>query len=43
MRPQRITKYQTIKAEEKTEEGLDEEASYVKVGDSVLQVLQAAE
>ena len=36
-------KYLTLKREEKNLEHLDEEASYVKVGDPVLQVLQAEE
>ena len=36
-------KYLTLKREEKNWEHLDEEASYVKVGDPVLQVLQAEE
>ena len=38
-----VTKYETLKTEEKTWEDLDEDASYVKVGDPVLQVLQAEE
>ncbi len=38
-----VTKYETLKTEEKTWEDLDEEDSYVKVGDPVVQVLQAEE
>ncbi len=38
-----ITKYETLKTEEKTWEDLDDEESYVKVGDPVVQVLQAEE
>ena len=41
--PKKVTKYETLKTEEKTWEHLDEEDSYVKVGDPVIQVLQAEE
>ncbi len=43
MPPKWVTKYETLKTEEKTWEDLDEEASYVKVGDPVIQVQQAEE
>lgn len=35
-----VTKYQTLKTDEKTWEDLDEEESYVKKGDPVIQVVQ---
>ena len=42
MPPKWVTKYETLKTEEKTWEDLDEEDSYVKIGDSVVQVLERA-
>lgn len=39
MEPKYVTKYQTLKTEEKTWEDLDEEQSYVKTGDPVVQVV----
>ena len=39
MPPRWITKYETLKTEEKTWEDLDEEASVVKTGDRVIQVI----
>ena len=41
MPPKWITKYETLKTEEKTWEDLDEEKSYVKTGDPVVQVMVA--
>lgn len=38
MPPKYVTKYQTLKTDEKTWEDLDEEQSYVKTGDPVIQV-----
>ena len=35
------TRYETLKTEEKTWEDLDEEDSYVKIGDPVVQVLES--
>ena len=40
MPPRWITKYETLKTEEKTWEDLDEEESYVKIGDPVVQVTE---
>ena len=37
------TKYETLKTEEKTWEDLDEEDSYVKIGDPVVQVLEGTD
>ena len=37
------TRYETLKTEEKTWEDLDEEYSYVKTGDPVVQVMDAAD
>lgn len=39
MPPKWVTKYETLKTEEKTWEDLKEEESYVKTGDPVVQVL----
>lgn len=39
MPPKYVTKYQTLKTDEVTWEDLDEEQSYVKSGDPVVQVL----
>jgi hypothetical protein len=39
--PKYVTKYQTLKTDEKTWEDLEEEQSYVKVGDPVVEVAQA--
>lgn len=39
MPPKYVTKYETLKTDEQTWEDLDEEKSYVKVGDPVVQVL----
>jgi len=39
MPPKYVTKYQTLKTHEKTWEDLDEEESYVKTGDPVIQVM----
>ena len=36
-----VTKHETLKTEEKTWEDLDEVDSYVKIGDPVVQVLEA--
>ena len=38
--PNWVTEYETLKTEEKTWEDIDEEDSYVKSGDPVVQVLQ---
>jgi hypothetical protein len=38
--PKWITEYETLKTEEQTWEDIDEEDSYVKSGDPVVQVLQ---
>ena len=43
MPPKWVTKYETLKTEEKTWEDLDEERSYVKVGDPVVQVIPIEE
>lgn len=40
MPPKHIVKYQTLKTDEKTWEDLDEEKSYVKTGDPVVQVIE---
>lgn len=40
MPPKWVTKYETLKTEEKTWEDLDEEQSYVKIGDPVVQVIE---
>lgn len=40
MPPKYVTKYETLKTDEKTWEDLDEEESYVKSGDPVVQVLE---
>ena len=37
------TKYETLKTEEKTWEDLDEEDSFVKIGDPVVQVLEGTD
>ena len=37
--PKWVTKYETLKTQEKTWEDLDEEESYVKIGDPVVQVI----
>ena len=42
MPPKRVTKYESLKTEEKTWEDLDEKDSYVKIGDPVVQVLESA-
>ena len=39
MPPKWITKYETLKTEEKTWEDLSEEESYVKIGDPVIQAI----
>jgi len=39
MPPKHITKYETLKTDEKTWEDLEEEESYVKTGDSVVQII----
>lgn len=39
MPPKYVTRYQTLKTDEKTWEDLDEEQSYVKTGDPVIQVV----
>lgn len=40
MPPKWVTKYETLKTEEKTWEDLDEEQSYVKIGDPIVQVIE---
>lgn len=40
MPPKYVTKYETLKTDEKTWEDLDEEESYVKSGDPVVQVAE---
>jgi len=40
MPPKWVTKYETLKTEEKTWEDLDESQSYVKIGDPVVQVIE---
>ncbi len=40
MPPKYVTKYETLKTNEKTWEDLDEEQSYVKIGDPVVQILE---
>ena len=42
MPPKWETKYETLKTEEKTWEDLDEEDSYVKIGDPVVQILESS-
>lgn len=42
MPPKWVTKVETLKTEEKTWEDLDEEDSYVNIGDPVVQVLESA-
>lgn len=42
MPPKWITKYESLKAEEKLWEEISEEESYVKVGDPVVQVIEDA-
>lgn len=39
MPPKYVTKYETLKTDEKTWENLDEQQSYVKTGDPVVQVV----
>ena len=41
--PKWVTKYETLKTQEKTWEDLDEEESYVKIGDPVVQVIGAVD
>ena len=41
--PKWIVKYETLKTQEKTWENLDEEESYVKTGDPVVQVIGAVD
>jgi len=43
MPPKWVTKYETLKTSEKTWEDLDEEKSYVKTGDPVIQVAEEVE
>ncbi len=43
MPPKWVTKYETLKTEEKTWEDLNEAKSYVKVGDPVVQVIPVEE
>lgn len=43
MPPKWITKHETLKTEEKTWEALDEEKSFVKTGDPVVQVIPVVE
>ncbi len=43
MPPKWITKYETLKTEEKTWENLNEEDSYVKIGDPVVQALVSSD
>ena len=40
MPPKWVTRYETLKTEEKTWENLEEEKSYVKTGDPVVQVVE---
>ncbi len=40
MPPKYVTKYETLKTDEKTWEDLDEQQSYVKTGDPVVQVVE---
>lgn len=42
MPPKWITKYESLKAEEKPWEEISEEESYVKVGDPVIQIIEEA-
>lgn len=41
--PKWVTKYETLKTQEKTWEDLDETESYVKIGDPVVQVIDAVD
>ena len=41
--PKWVTKYETLKTQEKTWEDLDEKESYVKIGDPVVQVIGAVD
>ena len=41
--PKWVTKYETLKTQEKTWEDLDEKESYVKIGDPVVQVLDVGD
>ena len=41
--PKWVTKYETLKTQEKTWEDLDEKESYVKIGDPVVQVVGAVD
>ena len=41
--PKYVTKYETLKTDEKTWEDIDEAQSYVKTGDPVIQVMQEVE
>lgn len=41
--PKWVTKYETLKTQEKTWEDLDEKESYVKIGDPVVQVMSAVD
>lgn len=43
MPPKYVTKYETLKTDEKTWEDLDEQQSYVKTGDPVVQVAKDVE
>lgn len=38
-----VIKYETLKTEEKTWEDIDEEESYVKIGDPVVQVIETVD
>ena len=41
--PKWVTKYETLKTQEKTWENLDEKESYVKIGDPMVQVIDAVD
>ena len=41
--PKWVTKYETLKTQEKTWEDLDEKESYVKIGDPVVQITGAVD
>lgn len=43
MPPRWVTKFETLKTEEKTWENLDEEGSYVKIGDPVVEAFAASD
>ncbi|MGE4267052.1 MAG: hypothetical protein AB7F25_06425 [Deferribacterales bacterium] len=43
MPPEYVTKYETLKTDEKTWEDLDEKESFVKTGDPVVQVIEDLE